>query len=262
MTETQPIIVERGEIATITLNRPDKFNAMTDAMGDAFAEAVRQVNADSAVRVVVVRGAGRAFCAGGDFDLIGGNARTDPEQNRRNMLAFYGKFLSALRIEAPTVAVLHGATIGAGLCLALACDVRFAADEAKLGANFVRVGLHPGMGCSLLLPALAGRAIASQLLLSGQLIKGQRAAQLGIVNQSVPRSDLPSLVDTEVAELLRAAPIAARQTKATLIAPVLRELDAALAREAQCQAIDFTTRDLDEAVNAFRAGRAPKFSGE
>jgi enoyl-CoA hydratase/carnithine racemase len=161
----------------------------------------------------------------------------------------------------PTIAKLHGAAVGAGLCLAMACDLRLAASEAKLGANFVRVGLHPGMGCTLLLPRLVGAAKAAELIFTGQLVSGDEAARIGLVNRAVPRADLDRELGALVEQLSAVAPIALVQAKATLLAPILSSLDEALGREANAQAIDFATADLGEAVSAFRAGRTPAFSG-
>lgn len=254
--------LELGEVSQLWLARPDKFNAMNEEMADALCAAVTEVQKHAQTRVLVLRGEGRAFCAGGDFDMLGLNASNPAELNRLGMESFYRRFLSVLSLNVPTVAVLHGATIGAGLCLAMACDIRLCASEAKLGANFVRVGLHPGMGCSLLLPHLVGRTRASELLLSGRLLLGDEAERIGLCTRSVPRDSLEQAVTDQVAELLKAAPIAARQLKETLRGPIARDLDQALAREAACQAVDFTTADLREAVRAFGAGEQPQFRGE
>lgn len=254
--------VELGPVSRIVLNRPDKQNAMTADMGKAMERAVESINASSATRVVVVCGEGRAFSAGGDFSLFDQNAQRTPEENRREMRAFYGSFLSLLRLTPPTIAVLQGAAVGAGLCIALACDIRLAARQAKLAANFVRVGLHPGMGCTLLLPHVVGPARARDLILTGRMIDGVEAERIGLVHQAVERDELPKLVDETVEELLRAAPIPAAEAKATLVAPLLASLDAALEREASCQALDFTTQDLLEAVAAFREDRKPVFAGK
>jgi enoyl-CoA hydratase/carnithine racemase len=230
-------------------------------IGAAIAAAVERINQSDEVRVVLLRGEGRAFCAGGDFSLIEQNSRRTPEQNRRSMLAFYSSYLSLLELGAPSIAVVHGAAVGAGLCLAMACDLRIAAREAKLGANFVRIGLHPGMACTLLLPRLVGPARAAELVLTGKLVSGARAEQLGLVNQAVPREKLEAAVAEAVEQLLASAPIAVAQAKATLLAPLRAELARALEREASAQAIDFTTADLAEAVAAFREARSPRFAG-
>jgi enoyl-CoA hydratase len=256
-----PLRVELGPVCRIVLARPEKQNAMSAEMGQEMLSAVERVNASSEVRVVIVEGEGRAFCAGGDFDVIDANTRKSPEENRLGMLAFYRSFLSIIRVRVPTVAKIHGAAVGAGLCLAMACDIRLAASEAKLGANFVRVGLHPGMGCTLLLPRLVGDAKAAELIYTGRLITGEEAARIGLVNSAVPAAQLDAEAAALLAQLASVAPIALMQAKATLLASLLRKLDETLDREANAQAIDFTTADLREAVAAFREGRKPAFSG-
>jgi enoyl-CoA hydratase len=256
-----PIRVELAAIARIVLDRPEKQNAMNVEMGAAIERAVRAINASNETRVVLVQGEGRAFCAGGDFSLIEDNSRRSAADNRAGMLAFYRSFLSVLGLRVPAIAVLHGATVGAGLCLAMACDVRIAAKNAKMGANFVRVGLHPGMGGSLLLPRLVGPALAAELLLSGKLVTGEEAERIGLVNRAVDAGAVESAALELAGQIASAAPIAVAQAKATLLAPLLAELDRALEREAEQQAIDFATADLAEAVAAFRDGRAPSFRG-
>lgn len=261
MSSPDPVRVEVGRVSRLVLARPEKQNAMTPEMGAGVARAVSLLNASDEVRVVLVEGEGKAFCAGGDFDLIRRNSERTPEQNRLGMIDFYRSYLSVLRLRAPSVAVIHGAAVGAGLAFALACDLRLAASEAKLGANFVRVGLHPGMGCSLLLPRLVGPTAAAELLLTGRVVSGAEAAALRMVNQAVPRDQLAAAVEQLTAELLQVAPLAAAQTKATLLRPLLRELDDALSHEAGAQAVDFRSADLREAVAAFQAGRTPAFQG-
>jgi enoyl-CoA hydratase/carnithine racemase len=123
------------------------------------------------------------------------------------------------------------------------------------------VGLHPGMGGTLLLPRLVGPAKAAELLLTGTLVDGAEAERIGLVNAAVPRGELEALVEATAKSIASAAPIAVRQTKETLTRPLLEALDAQLAREAECQAVDFASEDLKEAVTAFRAGRPPSFSG-
>ncbi|MBI3205280.1 MAG: enoyl-CoA hydratase/isomerase family protein [Myxococcales bacterium] len=258
---TAPVRVEIAPVARIVLCRPDKHNAMTAEMGQLVTDAVHALNAASEPRVVLIQGEGRAFCAGGDFSLIEESSTKAPEQNRRDMIQFYSSFLAVARLRVPSVAVIHGAAVGAGLCLAMACDVRLAATEAKLGANFVRVGLHPGMGCTVLLPRLVGAAKASELILTGKLISGDEAARIGLVNVAVPRTALDEQVESFTSAVVSAAPIAVAQAKETLVAPLLAALDAGLEREAACQALDFSTDDLKEAVAAFRQSRSPVFRG-
>jgi enoyl-CoA hydratase len=257
-----PVLCRPGRIAEIVLNRPDKYNAMTVEMGLALRDATVEVSADPQTRVVVLRGAGKAFSAGGDFSVLEQSSKRDPEDNRRMMLEFYSVFLSLMNVPVPVVAVIHGAAVGAGLCIALTADVRLAAAEAKLGANFVRVGLHPGMGCTALLPHVVGPARAAELLLTGALVSGDEAARIGLVSRALPREGLEAAAQETLAAIAGAAPIAVRQTKATMRRALLAQLPGALAQEALNQAIDFGTEDLLEAISAFRAGRTPEFHGK
>lgn len=261
MSASETVELELGEVCTLTLNRPEKGNAMSKLMADEIKLAAQAVAEHEGARLLLLRGAGKAFCAGGDFAMLERNAAQQPETNRVAMEKFYRSFLALLELPVPTMAVVHGAAVGAGLCVAMACDLRVAAAEAKLGANFVRVGLHPGMGCSVLLPHLVGPAKAAELLLTGRLIRGAEAARLGLVNEAVPRAELEARVQELQNELLGAAPIAQAQLTQTLRRPLRDKLGPALEREASCQAIDFATADLAEAVRAFGDGRSPVFKG-
>jgi enoyl-CoA hydratase len=253
--------VEIGPVGVLTLCRPDRRNAMTREMGDEVAAAVQAFDAAPEVRVVVVRGEGRSFCAGGDLDMIEQAAGRAPEENRAAMRRFYASFLSILRVRVPTVAVLHGAAVGAGLCFAAACDLRYASEDAKLGLNFVRIGLHPGMAASVLIPRLVGAGRAADLLLTGRLVQGREAESMGLVNRAVPASDLEATVGQAVEAIASAAPIPVTQCKGTLQRPLWREIEDAMDRESYAQAIDFASQDLREAVRAFRESRAPRFEG-
>ena len=142
----------QSPIAELTLARADTRNAMTVVMGDEVSHAVGELNAARHVRALIVRGDGKGFSSGGDFNMLEERARATEGENRVAMRKFYESFLSIRAVRVPTIAVLHGAAMGAGLCFALACNLRLAATGTKLGANFVRVGLHPGMGATWLLP--------------------------------------------------------------------------------------------------------------
>ena len=257
----QTLRLDLGRVATLTLARPDRLNALTPEMAEELPQAFARIDTDASVRVVVVRGEGRAFCAGGDFDLIEAMSTRAPEDNRDSLRRFYAAFLSIARLRVPTIAVVHGAAMGAGLCLAAACDLRIATEDAKLGANFVRIGLHPGGASTALLPRLVGVGRATEMLLTGRSVSGLEAAAIGLVHRAVPAAGLEAAVRDLAEDLAAAAPIAVRQAKETLQRDLWRALDEATDRESFAQSIDFATEDLREAVRAFREGRAPAFRG-
>lgn len=249
-----------GPVGTLTLARPESRNAMIAEMGREVADAVEALNARADVRVVVVRGEGRSFSSGGDFSLLEERSGGAPEENRRAMRAFYELYLSIRRLHVPSVAALHGHAIGAGMCFAMGCDLRVAARGAKLGLTFVKVGLHPGMGATWLLPRLVGAAKAAELLLTGRVIDADEALRIGLLNEVHEPDALDAAVDRMAADVAAAAPVAVAQCKATL-RMALPSLELTLDREAVCQAIDYGTADMREAIAAFRQKRAPRFEG-
>lgn len=255
------VLLELGELTRLTLDRPDQANALDWRMGEELEEAVATISARRDVRVVVLTGSGKHFCAGGDFAFIEQNTALGRVEVEARMLRFYQMFLSIVQLPVPTMAWVHGSAIGAGLCLALACDVRIGSASARLGVNFLRVGLHPGMGATALLPHVVGPARATELLLTSELMDGERAAELGLLNSVVPAPELAAAGERAAREIARAAPLATRELVETSRAPLRSALAQALSREAACQAVDFGTEDVRRAVEAFRGKRVPEFVG-
>ncbi len=267
---SNPILVERdGDVATLTFNDPDRRNAMTEPMGLAFAEHIGALSADGSLRAVVITGAGKAFSAGGDLDWIQAKndaGRADPggptrRANREAMRAFYGLFLSVRKLPCPTVAALNGAAVGAGFCVALACDLRVAAREARMGLNFARLGIHPGMGATWTLPRIVGPAQAADLLLTGRLLDGEEAASMGLVNRCVERDAVLSEAQALARQIAESAPAAVRGTRAALDRALDATLEDQLSFEADRQAECYETADLQEGLAAAREKRAPRFRG-
>jgi enoyl-CoA hydratase/carnithine racemase len=255
------VLLGLGAITHLTLNRPALANALDWQMGEELEAAVSHIAQSPGVRVVIVSGAGRNFCAGGDLAFIEQNTRLGREQVEQRMLRFYEMFLSLLKLEVPTIALVQGNAIGAGLCLALACDLRLGSTTAKLAANFVRVGLHPGMGATVLLPSAVGPARANELLLTGAALDGQTAARWGLLTHAVEPDALEAEGGRMASALMQGAPIAVRQTLETSRGPLRASLGTALAREAACQAHDFGTQDVRLAVEAFKHRTTPQFVG-
>jgi enoyl-CoA hydratase len=263
-------LLERDDgVALVTLNDPERLNAMSEAMGEALAAAVAELAQDDAVRAIVLTGAGRAFSAGGDLEMIEGMARAGSaspggEMRRRNqafMARFYRLFLALRALPQPTLAAVNGPAIGAGCCVALACDVRLAARDAKLGLNFVRLGLHPGMAATWTLPRLVGPAHAAELLYGGRLVDGAEAERIGLVNRAVARESLADEALGLARAIAENAPLAVRATKRSLALSASASLDDQLDQEAREQALGYESADLLEGLAAVRERRQPRFTG-
>ena len=185
--------VEDG-IAIITLNRPDRLNAYTPAMGNEVVEAFRSARDDEDVRVILLTGAGRAFCAGVDLEVLAESNAQAEEKSEGPALGeedFIRSFPLEMRDSSkPLIAAINGHAIGVGVTMTLPCDIRVAADDAKIGLTFSRLGILPGLGSTHLLPHLVGMARAQELILTGRIVLGQEACDLGLVQYSVPREEV------------------------------------------------------------------------
>jgi len=247
-------------IGIITLDRAGNRNSMTAELLEAFAGASAAARGDGAVRAVVVTGTGTCFSAGADFKAgvqTGSQALSPAERS----YAMYEPFLSLLDIEVPVIAAMNGHAVGGGFGLALVCDLRVAAREAKYGANFVAVGLAPGMAISYLLPRLIGVARASELLLTGRLIDGGEAERLGVVNRAVPATQVMDEALALARTIAANAPFAVRATKASLRRGTSAEIRAAARAEAIAQAASLATDDAREGMSALLEKRKPLFTG-
>ncbi len=249
-------------VALVTLDDPAHRNAMTAAMGDALTERCRELASDPSLRAVVVTGRPPAFSAGGDLAMLEDLAqrtRDDGFDASDTMYTFYRRFLVVRELPVPVLAAINGHAIGAGLCLALACDLRIVAEDAKVGLNFSRLGLHPGMGGTWFLRRVLGEQRAAAWLYTGAIISGERAAAEGLALEAHP-GDQVVAATLELAErVATASPVVVRQLRETLAADV--DLDAALRREASCQAANYATEDLREGLAAARERREPRFPG-
>ncbi len=248
-------------VAVITLDNPDRRNAMSPEMTSAWVEAVEELAGDPEVRAVVVTGAGTAFCSGGDPAWIASEPDAGVDHLRTRMIAFYRAWLSIRRLEVPTIAALNGPAIGAGLCLALACDLRYAAEGARLGVPFVKLGMHAGMAATYLLPNVVGPAHARDLLLTGRTVHAEEALRLGLVSAVAPEEGfLDGVLDT-AARIAATAPIASRLTTVALRDGGHADFESALQWEALAQPVTLATADLQEGVAAARERRTPRFTG-
>lgn len=251
-------------VVVLTLDDPERRNAMTEAMGDALAQRCNELATDEDVRVVVITGRPPAFSGGGDLGMLEDLSRRTREQGydaSETMAAFYRRFLAVRDLPVPVVAAINGHAIGAGLCVALACDLRLVAEEAKVGLNFARLGLHPGMGGSWLLPRALGHQRAAAWLYTGDLVDGTTATQQGLALEAHPGDEVLDHALALAGRIASAAPSTVRQLKRTLAEVEHISLDDALALEAAAQAVSYGSDDLVEGLAAARERRTPRFEG-
>ena len=252
-------------VATLTLNQPDSLNAMSPEMGQEIRTAVDELNQRDDARVVVVRGAGRAFSAGGNLDRLEEEAQAARGEKTGQGIgggrSFYSLYLSVRDLKMPSIAAINGHAIGAGLCFALGCDMRVVHEKAKLGMTFVRVGIHPGMAATWNLPRLVGPAMAAELLYSGRLLGAEEAVRIGLANRAASMEEFDAVVHDLATQIAGSAPVAVRAVKETLRGTFDRTIEDAIGMEADQQAMTFTTTDSLEGIAAIREKRAPDFQG-
>lgn len=248
-------------VARLRLDNPDERNAMSPGMTRSWVRAIDELAADRSVRVVVVTGSGSAFTSGGNLEWLASEPEASVDQLRDRMLPFYRAWLSVRRLEVPTVAAVNGPAIGAGLCLALACDVRYAARGARMGVPFTSLGLHPGMGGTFTLPDVVGPAVARDLLLTGRLVADEEAVRLGLVTRIMEKETFEADVLEAASAIASAAPLATRLTTLALRGGGHPDLESALQWEALAQSVTLATEDLQEGVAAAREKRRPVFTG-
>jgi enoyl-CoA hydratase/carnithine racemase len=246
-------------VAVLTLNRPSIRNAMNVELTGAWNQVLDELAEDGETRCVVVTGAGTSFCAGADLSWLDqGSPDTTIDRLRTRMLPFYRSWLRPRQLPFPVIAAVNGPAIGAGLCLALSCDVRYAGPEAVFSTPFIHLGTHPGMAATFLLPEAIGQSRAREMLFTGREVRAEEAHEWGLVS-AVARDVVAEAI--EVATRIAAAgPVAARLTKAGLEAGA-DGLEASIRWESLAQPVTLTTEDIHEGIDAFRSGRRPKFTG-
>ncbi|MGH9456847.1 MAG: enoyl-CoA hydratase/isomerase family protein [Thermoanaerobaculia bacterium] len=252
----------RDGVAVVTLNRPDKLNALAGSMREDLVGALARAGEDETVRAIILTGAGRAFCAGGDIDAMRGMQERGDVEAFRALLDAGALVVQTIRsLPKIVIAMVNGVAAGAGCNLALACDFRIASTHAKLGETFVRIGLHPDWGGTWLLPRLVGPAKALEILATGRLVGAEEAAAIGIVDRLVP----PERLEEETMALAKAIadgpPAVIADIKRAVHASAQNDLAAQLGLEKENQLRAFTAEDGREGVAAFSEKRAPKFRG-
>ncbi|MGF6999370.1 enoyl-CoA hydratase-related protein [Paraburkholderia sp. GAS32] len=253
-----------GRVLILTLNRPDSLNALTPGLHQQLLDALRDAASDKEVGAVVLSGAGRAFCSGGDMrrsEAPSGSARLSME-DRADSLLHHGETVRLLHsMPKPTIAMINGVAAGAGLALALACDMRFAAREATLSTSYVRVAMSGDLGVSYFLTQLVGSARARELMFLGDKISAEDGLRIGLITRLEDASDLRQATLNTAARLADGPAIALRYIKQNIVRAETGSLDEVMESEAFHMARCSRTQDVKEAAFAFREKRTPRFTG-
>jgi 2-(1,2-epoxy-1,2-dihydrophenyl)acetyl-CoA isomerase len=258
----ETLIVERqGGVVTVTMNRPERKNAANAVMLLELPAIFEEIEANAADRVMVLTGAGGAFCSGADLGDPNGPASDTSRSPLARMRRLGDVALALYRVTKPTIAKVDGHAVGAGLSLALGCDLVVCSDRAKLSMIFSRRGLSLDNGASYLLPRLVGMARAKEIALFGGMYSGEEALAIGLINRVVPAADLDAFVDQWAATLAAGPPLALSMTKTLLQASGHSSMEEAVENEARCQSVNFASEDTTEALAAFTEKREPTYIG-
>jgi 2-(1,2-epoxy-1,2-dihydrophenyl)acetyl-CoA isomerase len=262
MPEYETVITElRGNVATITMNRPDRRNALNDALNRDLLSAFRQAQEDDTVRAILLTGAGRGFCAGAD--LANFQQLPTPEQVYETIIDSYQPLVGLITgVEKPVIAAVNGAAAGAGASLALACDLRVMADDASIMMAFSNVGLVPDAGATWLLARQMGYSRAYEMVIEGQKISAERCLEWGLTNKVVPAEVLIEMAHSWAADLAQRPTLALGLAKHALNHAALNNVASTIEYEARLQKQTIPSHDHMEGVMAFLQRRKPSFTGK
>jgi 2-(1,2-epoxy-1,2-dihydrophenyl)acetyl-CoA isomerase len=250
-------------IATLVMNRPDRLNALNNELATALNDALGRLATDETINVVVLTGAGRAFCAGGDLGALGKGRQTGATHELEPLLRAGMQMVLKIRtMPQPVIAAVNGPAAGAGMNIALAADIRIASEEATFGQNFAKVGLFPDYGGTYFLPQLVGPSKAAELFYTGDMIEAKTALRLGAVNHVVPAAQLEAEVENLAQKLAGGPSLAIRAVKKALFASQEKELTQALDNEVREQIRCYLSDDCNEGIRAFFEKRQPQFKGK
>src|SRR5215470_16254467 len=258
----ETVLLDRREHVTwLTLNRPESLNAMNRVLVRELRAFFSQLGEDRETRLVVLRGAGRAFCAGLDLKE-GAEGDGSVQASLRGQRAISELVIMMRRAPQPIIACVHGAACGGGLALALGADVRLAGESARMNAAFIRIGLSAcDVGVSYFLPRMVGASVAAELLLTGNFIDAARAEKLGLVSRVVPDAELSAAAQALASDMLRNSPLGLRLTKECLNASLdAGSLEAVIAMEDRNQILCSRSADFREGITAFLTKRSPSYS--
>jgi enoyl-CoA hydratase/carnithine racemase len=253
---------KKAGVATVTLDRPDRLNALTFAMYEGLLGLFKDFKQDESTRVIILTGSGRGFCSGGDVEDIIGQLFSRDAQGLHEFTTLTCDVVAAMRAcPQPIIAALNGVTAGAGAALAIASDIRLATPESKIQFLFVKVGLSGAdMGACMLLPRLVGLGRATELVMLGDALPAAEALTMGLYNRVVPRESLMTEAQAWAQRLAEGPRMGLAVTKSTIDAQLAMGLEDALAHDARVQADCMQHQDFREAYEAFKAKRKPKFA--
>jgi 2-(1,2-epoxy-1,2-dihydrophenyl)acetyl-CoA isomerase len=263
-TAVERVLTERdGAVGVVRLNRPEKLNAFAGDMRDRIGDVVLELGADPAVRVLILTGAGRGFCAGADVDYLRELVETGNDRDFEKLLRAGERVVAAIRdLEKPVLAAINGPAAGGGANLALACDLRVMAESASIGQTFSRIGLHPDWGGTYFLPRLVGESAALELMWTGRMVPAAEALRLGMVNRVVPDDELWAETLEWARRLADAPPLAVGRIKRAVYASLDERLDDMLEVELESQRACFRSKDVRRGLAAFREKAPPAFEGD
>ena len=261
----ETVLYEKGDgIATVTLNRPDRMNAIGSTMAVELEEVLDEANSDAEVNVLILTGAGKGFCSGADLTTLGDSAGAVG----RGLVAkspgaggIRSYTLQLQNFEKPTIAAVNGPAVGAGLSIALACDMRIASDRARFSQIFIRRGLVPDSGSTYFMPRVIGMARACEMIFTGDILDAEQAKDFGLVSRVVPHDKLMTEAGALATKIAVGPPIAMKLAKRALYRGADNDLPSALEFEGYMQGVCFTTEDFKEGVSAFLEKREPEFKG-
>ena len=258
------IYTQENSIASVILNRPDKMNALSAGMRESLYRVIDHISMDKSVRVLIITGAGRAFCSGADVQSLAGNVSRSIQQERP--VEKTGERLSVhvlmQKCDKPIIAAVNGIAAGAGLDLAMSCDIRIASDKARFAELYIRRGLFPVEGGIYLLPRLVGIAKACELIWTGDMIEAKEAEAMGLVNRVVPHDEL-MITTRELAEkLAKAAPLAIQKSKRAIYAGLNSDFESSMRYIQPLMREILQSKDHREGTQAFLEKREPIFKGE
>lgn len=253
--------LEDGYILEVYLNNPKTRNSMTWEMGELFFSEIEKIKKESVLpRAIILTGRNNVFCAGGDLNLLRSFSEKSFEENREGMKKFYNFFLSIRSLPVPVICAAPGHAIGAGFSLALACDIRIFAKEGKYSFNFVKLGIHPGMGSSYTAIELLGKSRGNQLLFEAEVLDGNKCYEWGLCSAVVDAGSVIQKAREVAGRIYESAPLALQELKKNIYSS--QDLENALEKEAESQARNFISDDFRETIASILEKRKPRFLGK